>query len=108
MNEKKSLPDDNFVYRTQALTPQTLSGNFEILCRYLLLLFVGKFLDWYRELRIQLRHPQIRIGFKKIDKHYDAVLLFWRRLEPTPDNEGIEISKWNVRPEVCKEHRNYN
>lgn len=41
------LPIDLFIYRVEALTNQTLGGNFDLLCRNASVLFEGKACDWY-------------------------------------------------------------
>lgn len=41
------LSVENFIYRVEALTAQTLQGNFELLCGNASSLFDGKANDWF-------------------------------------------------------------
>lgn len=46
-NGKTALSVEDFIYRTEALTHQTLEGNFELLSRYVSNLFDGSASDWF-------------------------------------------------------------
>lgn len=45
--ELRGMSVDNFLYRVEALTIQTLNGNFNLLCDHISTLFDGKANDWF-------------------------------------------------------------
>lgn len=130
--EEDSLSVDDFIYRVQALTVQSLRGNFDVLCDHIHLLFREKALHWYwrfhktspridwetlchelgnqfRDSRSdfditeQLRNRKQRPS-EKFDAFYDAILKITDRLQsPIYEPDLIEILKRNLRPEVRKE-----
>lgn len=126
------LSVDDFIYQVQALTVQSLRGNFNILCDHIHLLFRDKALKWYwryhrktdrldweslcRELSNQFRDSRTDYDImeqlrsrkqrphEKFDTFYDAVLNLTDRLQsPIYESDLIEILKRNLRPEVRKE-----
>lgn len=129
--DEEELSVDNFLYRVQALTIQSLRGDFEVLCRHIHLLFSGKAMDWFWrfhrtsssfdwetlcvqlknqfrdrrtdfDLKEQIRGRKQRMG-EKFDDYYDTILQIADRLEnPITQFELIEILKRNLRPEIRK------
>lgn len=129
--EEESISVDDFIYRVNALTNQSLRGDFDILCRHAHLLFKDKALHWYwryhkttpslnwnslcQELSNQFRDrrsdydylDQLRSRKQKpgerFDTFYDAILKITDRLQsPIHESEMVEIIKRNLRPEVRK------
>ncbi|KAI8126652.1 E3 ubiquitin-protein ligase RNF126-A [Lucilia cuprina] len=130
--DEEGLSVDNFIYRVQSLTIQSLRGDFDVLCRHIHLLFSGKAMDWFWrfhrtaqrfdwdtlctelrnqfrdrrtdfDLKEQIRRRKQRIG-EKFDLFYDSILQITDRLQtPISDFELIEILKRNLNPEVRKE-----
>lgn len=47
---------DNFIYRVEALTHQTLGGNYEVLCSNINVLFEGKETEFYWRYHKTVRH----------------------------------------------------
>lgn len=123
---------DSFLYRIEALTNQTLGGNFELLCRIASVLFDGKASDWFwryhksvREikwpdlclsLRRQFKDTRndmdyrelIRDGKQKpgesFDSFYDSILELIDHLEqPIFELSMIEILRRNILPEIQHE-----
>lgn len=45
--DARGMSVDNFIYRIEALTHQTLNGNFDLLCRHISTLFNAKASDWF-------------------------------------------------------------
>lgn len=126
------LPVDNFIYRVEALTKQTLNGDFEVLCRSASALFEGKASDWFwrfhrtvREvqwgnlcsaLRQQYRDSRTDVDFREMirdrkqkpnepfDIFYDAVIDLVDRLDrPLDDKTLVEILRRNLQPEIQHE-----
>lgn len=125
------LSVDEFIYRVNALTIQSLRGDFDSLCRHVQLLFRDKALHWYwryhrttarldwnsictelgkqfRDRRTdydfldQLHGRKLKVG-ERFDPFYDAILQITDRLQsPLHESEMVEILKRNLRPEVRK------
>lgn len=127
-----SLPVDNFIYRVEALTKQTLNGDFDILCRSASSLFEGKASDWYwrfhrtvpvviwrdlcKALRQQYRDSRTDIDFRELirdrkqkpnepfDTFYDSVIDLVDRLDkPLDDKTLVEILRRNLQPDIQHE-----
>jgi len=123
---------DNFIYRVEALTRQTLNGNFNLLCRNISVLFEGKSNDffwryhkangeilWERfctALRLQFRQSrddgdiEELIGNTKqkpnetFDSFYDTVSELVDQLEqPWTANKLVRVLRNNLRPEIRHE-----
>ncbi|XP_030382988.1 uncharacterized protein LOC115630524 [Scaptodrosophila lebanonensis] len=128
----EGLSVDNFIYRVEALTHQTLGGNFALLCDNASLLFEGKANDFYwrfhkaeqtvrwnslcMALRKQFRDTRSDVDIRELirnrkqkekenfDGFYDAVVQLVDRLEQTLDETTlVEILRRNLRPEVQHE-----
>lgn len=127
-----SLPVDNFIYRVEALTKQTLNGDFETLCRSASALFDGKASDWFwrfhrsvhvvqwfdlcKALRQQYRDSRTDIDFRELirdrkqkpnepfDVFYEAVIDLVDRLDkPLEDKILVEILRRNLLPDIQHE-----
>ncbi|KNE88882.1 hypothetical protein PSTG_17672, partial [Puccinia striiformis f. sp. tritici PST-78] len=128
----KDLSVDNFIYRVEALTRQTLGGNFDLLCNNISSLFEAKASDWYwrfhkstREVKWENLCNALRRQFRdsrtdedirelirdrkqkaneKFDTFYDSVVQLTDRLDyPMGDSELIEILRRNLLPEIQHE-----
>lgn len=126
------LPVDSFIYRAEALTKQTLNGNFEILCGNASMLFEGKASDWFwrfhksvgnfqwsdlcRALREQYRDSRTDMDFRELirdrkqkpnelfDVFYESVIDLVDRLnQPLSDRTLVEILRRNLLPEIQHE-----
>lgn len=126
------LPVDSFIYRVNALTNQTLNGNFEILCRNASTLFEDKAGKWFwrfhknfpnfqwvelcRELRRQYGDSRTDVDFREMirdrkqkpnelfDDFYESVIDLVDRLDqPLPDRTLVEILRRNLQPEIQHE-----
>lgn len=127
-----SLSVESFIYRVEALTAQTLYGDFELLCNYAGSLFEGKANDWFwrvhqrdpkitwsklcKALREQFRDSRTDIDFLEIirdrkqkpnetfDDFYEAVNELVDRLkEPLDDATLVEILRRNLLPDIQHE-----
>lgn len=127
-----SLPVDNFIYRVEALTRQTLNGDFDILCRSASALFEGKASDWFwrfhrtvrvvqwfdlcRALRQHYRDSRTDIDIRELirdrkqkpnepfDTFYDSVIDLVDRLDkPLDDKTLVEILRRNLQPDIQHE-----
>lgn len=126
------LPVDSFIYRVNALTNQTLNGNFEILCGNASTLFEDKANKWFwrfhrnfpnfrwselcRELRLQYGDSRTDVDFREMirdrkqkanenfDDFYNSVIDIVDRLDqPLPDRTLVEILRRNLQPEIQHE-----
>lgn len=127
-----SLSVENFIYRVEALTAQTLQGDFGLLCNHAALLFEGKANDWFwryhqsvmaitwRELCAALRKQYkdsrtdvdlcelIRDRKQKpsetFDSFYESIVALTDRLvEPLAEGTLVEILRRNLLPEIQHE-----
>lgn len=123
---------DNFIYRVEALTHQTLGGNFEVLCSNISVLFEGKATEFYWRhhkvvkhvrwdrlcdaLRLQFRQERddsdleelIRNRKQKVnetfDGFYEGISSLLDQLEqPWPNRKLVKILRNNLRPEIRHE-----
>lgn len=123
---------DNFIYRVQALTHQTLGGNFGILCGNASALFEGKADDFYWRyhksvqvvrwdelcfaFRRQFRDTRTDVDIRELirdrkqkenenfDSFYDAVVQLTDSLDcPLGEKALVEILRRNLRPEIRHE-----
>jgi len=123
---------DNFIYRVEALTRQTLNGNLNLLCRNISVLFEGKANDffwryhkangeilWERfptALRLQFRQSRddgdleefIRNTKEKpneiFDSSYDTVSELVDQLDqPWTASKLVRVLRGNLRPEIRHE-----
>jgi len=123
---------DNFIYRVEALTHQTLEGNFAILCRNASVLFEGKAYEFYWRyhksvsrvqwdmlcfaLRTQFREERDDVDVEELirnrkqktnesfDSFYDTISGLVDQLEvPWPARKLVRVLKNNLRPEIRHE-----
>lgn len=73
---------DNFIYRVEALTHQTLGGNFEVLCSNISVLFEGKATEFY------WRHHKV-VKHVRWDRLCDALRLQFRQERDDSDVEEL-------------------
>lgn len=128
----KSLPVESFIYRVKALTEQTLSGNFTILCMNASSLFDDKAADWFwrfhkaspnfqwndlcKALKEQYRDSRTDVDLRELirdrkqrsgetfDNFYESVVELVDRLDqPLPDRTLVEILRRNLLPEIQHE-----
>lgn len=128
----KSLPVESFIYRVEALTKQTLSGNFTILCMNASALFDDKAADWFwrfhkafpnfqwsdlcKALKEQYRDSRTDVDLRELirdrkqkcgesfDNFYESVVELVDRLDqPLPDRTLVEILRRNLLPEIQHE-----
>lgn len=126
------LSVDNFIYRAEALTNQTLNGNLGLLCANASLLFEDKALHWFwrfhrslysfqwsdlcRALRQQYRDSRTDVDFREMirdrkqqqgetfDSFYESVIDLVDRLEePLGDTTLVEILRRNLLPDIQHE-----
>lgn len=126
------LSVENFIYRIESLTLQTLQGNFDLLCRNASSLFEGKAADWFwryhrsvsfvswsdlcRALRQQYSDSRSDVDIRELkrdrkqkpgelfDKFYDSVVELTDRLkEPLSSDMLVEILRRNLLPEIQHE-----
>lgn len=126
------LSVDSFIDRVEALTAQTLYGDFELLCNYAGSLFEGKATDWFwrfhqrdpritwpklcKALREQYRDSRTDIDFLEMvrdrkqkpnetfDSFYEAVNELVDRLRtPIEDTTLVEILRRNLLPDIQHE-----
>lgn len=65
---------DDFIYRVNALTNQSLHGNFETLCQYAHLLFGGKAQAWYWRFHRQSQNVDWNVLCEALRKKYKDYL----------------------------------
>lgn len=123
---------ENFIYRIEALTYQTLQGDFDLLCRNVSSLFEGKAADWFwryhrsvssvswndlcRALRQQYSDSRSDIDIRELirdrkqkpgesfDNFYESVVELTDRLkEPLSSGMLVEILRRNLIPEIQHE-----
>lgn len=126
------LSVENFIYRVEALTLQTLGGNFSLLCRYVSSLFDGKANDWFwryhkavrnirwqdlcNALRLQYNDTRTDVDYREMirdrkqrtnetfDSFYDSICQIIDRLsEPISEQSLVEILRRNLLPEIQHE-----
>lgn len=126
------LPVDSFIYRVEALTNQTLGGNFHLLCGNASALFDGKANDWFwrfhktvdivkwpdlcRALREQYKDSRTDVDIREMirdrkqkshesfDSFYESVIDLVDRLEqPLSGKTLVEILRRNLLPEIQHE-----
>jgi len=126
------LSVDNFIYRVEALTRQTLEGNFTILCSNASMLFEGKARDFYwrfhktspvlrwdllcQAFRKQFRDTRTDVDIREairdrkqkekenFDSFHDAIMQMMDGLEvPLEEFTVVDILKRNLRPEIRHE-----
>ncbi|XP_052857197.1 uncharacterized protein LOC128265316 [Drosophila gunungcola] len=129
---KEGLSVDNFIYRVQALTEQTLDSNYEALCGNASILFEGKARDFYWRfhksvrvvnwdglccaLRKQFRDTRSDVDIREairdrkqkdkedFDTFHDAVVQLMDNLEyPMPERDIVDTLSRNLRPEIRHE-----
>lgn len=129
---QNGLSVDNFIYRIEALTAQTLQGNFDLLCGNASSLFDGKANDWFwryhrsvnsirwndlcRALREQYQDSRTDIDLRELirerkqkpgesfDNFYEAIVALTDRLKiPLSDETLVEILRRNLLPEIQHE-----
>lgn len=128
----KGLSIDAFLYRVEALTKQTLQGDFELLCRHISCLFEDKAADFFwryhrtvnsiiwpelcNALRAQFRDTRTDMDYRELihdrkqkagetfDSFYEAILKLTDCLEqPICENTLVEILRRNLVPEIQHE-----
>jgi len=126
------LSVDNFIYRVEALTRQTLEGNFTILCSNASMLFEGKARDFYwrfhktspvlrwdllcQACRKQFRDTRTDVDIREtirdrtqkekvnLDSFHDAIMQMMDGLEvPFEEFTVVDILKRNLRSEIRHE-----
>lgn len=126
------LSIDNFIYRVEALTAQTLQGNLDLLCGNASSLFEGKASDWFwryhrsvssirwfdlcRSLREQYRDSRTDVDIRELirerkqkpnesfDNFYESIVALTDRLKtPLSDEMLVEILRRNLLPEIQHE-----
>lgn len=126
------LSVENFIYRVEALTLQTLQGDFDLLCRNASSLFESKAADWFwryhrsvdtvswnalcRALRQQYSDSRSDVDIRELirdrkqkqgesfDNFYDAVVELTDRLkEPLSNDMLVEVLRRNLLPEIQHE-----
>lgn len=127
-----SISVENFIYRIEALTVQTLLGNYDLLCKNASALFEGKASDWFwrfhrsvvnitwpilcRALRQQYRDSRTDVDIRELirdrkqklnetfDVFYESIVQLIDHLsEPLPDSTLVEILRRNLIPEIQHE-----
>lgn len=123
---------ENFIYRIEALTYQTLHGDFDLLCRNASSLFEGKAADWFwrfhrsvssvswndlcRALRQQYGDSRSDVDIRELirdrkqkhgesfDHFYESVVELTDRLkEPFSNQMLVEILRRNLLPDIQHE-----
>lgn len=127
-----SISVENFIYRIEALTSQTLQGDFDLLCRNASSLFEGKAADWFwryhrsvesvcwnglcRAMRQQYSDSRSDVDIRELirdrkqkqgesfDNFYESVVELTDRLkEPLSSSLLVEILRRNLLPEIQHE-----
>lgn len=130
--DSKGMSVENFLYRVEALTRQTLNGNFSLLCDHISMLFESKASCWFwryhkmtrvivwpdlcSALRRQFKDSRTDVDLREIirdrkqklnenfDDFYDAIVEVSDRLtDPLDDKVLIEILRRNFLPEIQHE-----
>lgn len=130
--DPKGMPVENFIYRVEALTRQTLGGNFDLLCDHMSALFESKASDWFwrhhkscrriiwsdfcNALREQYNDTRTDVDYREMirdrkqkpgepfDTFYDALIDISDRLAtPLPERLLVEILRRNLQPEIQHE-----
>ncbi|KAI8121618.1 hypothetical protein CVS40_7368 [Lucilia cuprina] len=130
--DSKGIPVENFIYRVEALTKQTLGGNFDILCDHISTLFESKASDWFWRhhkacrrivwpelcgaLREQYKDSRTDVDFREMirdrkqkpgesfDLFYEAIIDISDRLTiPLAERVLVEILRRNLLPEIQHE-----
>lgn len=130
--DAKGMAVDNFIYREEALTHQTLNGNFDLLCRHISTLFDAKASEWFwryhrsvseirwadlcTALRHQYKDSRKDVDFREMirdrkqlpgenfDSFYESIVDISDRLStPLPENILVEILRRNLLPEIQHE-----
>lgn len=130
----RGMSVDNFIYRVEALTNQTLNGNFDLLCNHISTLFDAN--DWfwryhqsvqsikwsllrdalrkyYKDSRtdIDLREmirDRKQKGNENFDSFYELIIEISDRLsEPLSERVLVEILRRNLLPEIQHEILNF-
>lgn len=130
--DSNGMSIDNFLYRVEALTNQTLNGDFDLLCGHISTLFDAKASDFYwryhrsvsrirwpdlcRALRKQYRDTRTDVDFREMirdrkqrsgesfDTFYEAIVSIADKLsEPLSENVLVEILRRNLLPEIQHE-----
>lgn len=129
---KDGLTVDEFLYRIRSLTALHFEGNFDMICRNLNILLVGKAHEWfwryhkkvdqiewtefcgalksqYKDMRSvydrkeEVRNRKMRPG-ESFDSYYDSICSIMDRLEhPMEEEELVEILVRNLRPDIRHE-----
>lgn len=123
---------DNFLYRVEALTKETLNGNFELLCQHISALFESKANEWFwryhksvseirwsrlcAALRTQYKDSRTDVDWRELirdrkqrphesfDSFYEAIIDISDRLyQPLEETVLIEILRRNLLPEIQHE-----
>lgn len=123
------MPVENFIYRVEALTNQTLGGCFDTVCRHASLLFDSKASDWFwryhksvseirwpslcEALRRQYKDTRTDVDYREkirdrkqkanesFDSFYDSIVQLTDRLnQPIPESTLVEIIRRNLLPEI--------
>lgn len=129
---QNGLSVENFIYRVEVLTVQTLQGNYDLLCGNASSLFEGKASDWFwryhrsveviswsqlcRALRQQYQDSRTDVDIRELirdrkqkqnesfDSFYDSIVSLTDRLkEPLSDETLVEILRRNLLPEIQHE-----
>lgn len=127
-----SLSVESFIYRVEALTIQTLQGDYDLLCRNASSLFEGKAADWFwryhrsvssvswrdlcRALRQQYGDSRTDVDIRELirdrkqkngenfDSFFESVVELTDRLkQPLSDDTLVEILRRNLLPEIQHE-----
>lgn len=127
-----SISVENFIYRIEALTSQTLQGDFDLLCRNASSLFEGKAADWFwryhrsvdsvcwnslcKAMRQQYSDSRSDVDIRELirdrkqkqgesfDNFYESVVELTDILkEPLSGSLLVEILRRNLLPEIQHE-----
>lgn len=130
--DSQGISVDNFIYRVEALTTQTLNVNFNLLCDHISPLFDSKATAWFwryhqlvrkivwpnlcAALREQYKDSRTDVDFREMirdrkqranenfDSFYESVLNISDRLsQPFQENVLVEILCRNLLPEIQHE-----
>lgn len=123
---------EDFIYRVEALTTQTLDNNYELLARYVSNLFEGSATEWFwryhksvseirweelkHALRVQFREERTDVNIRaaidrrkqkeneSFDEFYEAIVQIADKLsEPLPEAYLLASIKSNLLPEIQHE-----
>lgn len=113
---------EEFLYRVRSLTTENFNGDFNVICKNLNILLVGKARDWYwryhkevtnidwkefcEALKYQykdFRNRKMKPG-EKFETFYESICTMLDRLEtPFPESELVEILTRNLRSDIRHE-----